>query len=224
MKHDEDLDRILDMARDYNEPPPPPKEEMWAAIRDALPQAGSRAGDGPSRGPSVRDPNGSGATVRRLHRWTPWALGLAAAATLAVGFGLGRITGPVQPVEGPGPVAEARGVEERPSLAVRLAAADHLGEAEAMLTLFRSTDRSEDRTATARWARDLLATTRMMMDSRVARDPEMAELLADLELVLVQIASAALDTNGRELIEEGIRERQLMTKLRSAASPVDTAL
>lgn len=219
----EDLDRILDAAREYNEPPPPPKEEMWAAIREALPSA--ERGPGAVR-PGARDASTgrSGASVRRLYRWTPWAIGLAAAAALAVGFGLGRITGPGEPAVGPAPVAASRGSEEPVSLAARLAAADHLGEAEAMLTLFRSTDRSEDRMATARWARDLLGTTRMMMDSRVAENPEMAELLSDLELVLVQIAGAASDPTEQELIEEGIQERQLMTKLRSAASPVDAAL
>jgi hypothetical protein len=154
-------------------------------------------------------------------------VGLAAAATLAIGFGLGRITepGPATP-----PVASVVPEKAPPpgpsgaSLPARMAAADHLGEAEAMLTLFRSTDRADDREATARWARDLLGTTRMMMDSRVGEDPEMADLLGDLELVLVQIANAAADPEDDELIEEGIQERQLMTKLRSAGSPLDAAL
>jgi hypothetical protein len=207
MKHDELERQIIEAARDYNEPPAPPREEMWATIRESLPSA-DRSGNG-------------SADVRRLYRWTPWALGLAAAAALVVGFGLGRITGPAP---APPPVAEADAPEAAASLAARLAAADHLGEAEAMLTLFRSTDRSEERMATASWARNLLGTTRMMMDSRLAEDPEMAELLADLELVLVQIAGAAADPSEHDLIEDGIQERQLMTKLRSAASPVGAAL
>lgn len=214
MKHDE-LERLLRAARDYNEPPETPRDAMWAAIRAAL--------------PAHRDPldldsaRAERAWRERLRHWTPWALGLAAAATLAVGFGLGRATRDRFPV-GPeaAPTAEA---EATISLPVRLAAADHMGEAEAMLTLFRTSDRSDDRMATAAWARDLLATTRMLIDSRVAEDPEMAQLLSDLELVLVQIASAGASGGGeQELIEEGIEELQLLAKLRTAATPLEGAI
>lgn len=205
MKQEELERRITESARDYNEPPEPPREEMWAAIRPALP-----------RGQRPRRP------VRRLPAWTPWAVGLA--AMMVAGFGLGRVTGPT--AAGPGPMASTEGesAESGPSLSVRMAAADHLGEAEALLTLFRSTGRSEDRAVTARWARDLLITTRVMIDSRAGSDPALAQLLADLELVLVQIASATADRESRELIEDGIEERQLLVKLRSATPAAGMSL
>jgi hypothetical protein len=63
-----------------------------------------------------------------------------------------------------------------------------------------------------------------MMDSRLGEDPELSSLLADLELVLVQIANAAVDPSDDALIEDGIQERQLMIKLRSARPPLDAAL
>lgn len=206
----EELERMIEAAKDYNEPPETPTEEMWAAIRKALPHA--RATDDLAARRAARARRG-----QRLRRWTPWVVGLAAAATLVVGFGLGRLT---QHPAGP---SEGVAAESSPSTPVRLAAAEHMGEAEALLTLFRASDHSDDRMVTAEWARQLLATTRMLLDSRVAQDPEMATLLEDLELVLVQMANAGR-AGDNELIEEGIRQQQLLTKLRTAAAPADISM
>jgi hypothetical protein len=212
----EELERMIQAARDYNEPPDVPREEMWAAIRAELPQR--RTDPGPDELSARRR-----ARTRWMERATPWAVGLAAAATLAVGFGLGRLTQDTIPVAET-PVAEAgRAVQSTP---VRLATAEHMSDAEALLTLFQSaatTSSTDDRAATSDWARDLLSTTRVLLDSRVADDPEMASLLADLELVLVQIANAGGDQDD-ELIEEGIRQQQLLAKLRTAAAPADISL
>lgn len=199
------MERLIEAARDYNQPPETPRDEMWVAIRAELDRDRS---DDLARRRAARD---------RLRRWTPWAVGLAAAATLAVGFGLGRLT------RTPTPVATPVAASEGPSTPVRLAAAEHMSDAEALLTLFRTAEESSDRTATADWARDLLSTTRLLLDSRVAQDPEMASLLGDLELVLVQIANAAGDED-RELIEEGIQQQELLAKLRIAAAPADISL
>ncbi|MFO7893097.1 MAG: hypothetical protein R6U63_05150 [Longimicrobiales bacterium] len=204
----EELERMIHAARDYNEPPEPPRDEMWAVIREELPQ-----------GRETDDLAGRRAR-HRLRRGTPWVVGLAAAATLAVGFGLGRMTREPAPAHAPMAAAE----RSAPSTPVRLAAAEHMSDAEALLTLFRSSAAStDDRAATADWARDLLATTRLLLDSRVAEDPEMAGLLGDLELVLVQIANSG-GAGDDDLIEEGIRQQQLLTKLRTAAAPADISL
>ena len=212
-----DFERWLrDAARDYNEPPEPPREVMWAEIRRSL--DGSGSGESRTLDLSERRAGRNG----RLRRWAPWALGLAAAAMLTVGFGLGRLTGP-EPTPPPAPVARS---EAGPSLPLQLVAADHMGEAEAMLTLFRASDRPDDREAAAGWARALLSETRLLLDSRVGEDPEMAGLLSDLELVLVQIASTGRgDAADRERIEAGMEQRQLLTKLRNASTaPVGAAL
>jgi hypothetical protein len=200
------MERLIEAARDYNQPPETPRDEMWAAIREELPL-----------GRPADELAGRRARAR-LRRWTPWAIGLAAAATLAVGFGLGRLT------EAPEPgtwnlAADA----SSPSVPVRLAAAEHMSDAEALLALFRSSQETADRAATAAWARELLATTRMLLDSRMAEDPELSALLADLELVLVQIANAGGEED-RELIEEGIQQQHLLAKLRTAAAPADISL
>lgn len=200
------MERLIEAARDYNQPPETPRDEMWAVIREELP--GTQASD---------DLTARRARAR-LRRWTPWAIGLAAAATLAVGFGLGRL------ISAPEPAAATLATESRsPSVPVRLAAAEHMSDAEALLTLFRSSQETTDRAATADWAKELLATTRMLLDSRVAEDPELAALLADLELVLVQIANAGGEED-RELIEEGIQQQHLLAKLRTAAAPANISL
>lgn len=207
----DEFDRFVEKAApEYNRPPEPPREEMWAAIRERLPErrrrdtldVGSHRADRQRR--------------QRLREWTPWVVGIAAAATLAVGFGLGRVSSERLPAAEPVAVAPA---EATTSPSVRLAAEDHLGEAEALLTFYRTAKLEADRAATARWAQDLLSTTRMMMDARAGEDPALAMLLGDLELVLVQIVAA--DAEGgdeRELIEQGMEQRQLLSKLRTASS------
>ncbi len=213
---DRNLERLLDAARDYNQPPPTPREEMWSEIRRRI------ASD-----PGDRDAIDLGArrAARRgtLRRWTPWGLGLAAAAMMAVAFGLGRISRSALPSAG-GAVASAgasraSAADARPSLPVRLATAEHMDEAEALLTVYGAAHDDRDREATAAWARDLLSTTRLLLDSRAGEDPRMAALLSDLELVLVQIADAG-SAGGEEqrLIEDGMDDTQLLAKLRSARS------
>lgn len=221
-----DLERLLELARRYNEPPPTPREEMWSTIRTAL-DASAEAERSAEGGLDLQHRRAARDRRRRLRRWAPWSLGIAAAATLAVGFGLGRITErpAPEPVGGPVAASEVESSEaDEVSLPVRLAAADHMGQAEAMLTLYRSSQVTEDRAATGRWARELLTTTRLLMDSRAGRDPELASLLMDLELVLVQIVGAGTGETERALIEQGMEQRQLLPKLRVAAQPLETAL
>ncbi len=216
-ERDMNLERLLDDAADYNAPPAPPREEMWSEIRRRV---WAEAADGEAIDLDARRE----AKNRRWspRRWTPWALGFAAAAMLAVGFGLGRVSRPALP--GPQSGAAGTTIAKRsdssgPSLPVRLATAEHMDEAEALLTVYRTAHDEEDRAATAKWARDLLGTTRLLLDSRVGKDPKMADLLSDLELVLVQIADA--DGSGSEeqkLIADGIDDTQLLAKLRSASS------
>src|SRR3954468_16319442 len=62
-------------ARAYHEPPPTPADAIWRAVQAGRP--GAQAAE-----PSVAQPG-----ARRYVRW-----GLAAAALLAVGMGLGRFS------------------------------------------------------------------------------------------------------------------------------------
>jgi hypothetical protein len=97
---------------------------------------------------------------------------------------------------------------------------NHLSEAEAMLTSFRtraSTDQQQD-ARLASWARDLLTKTRLLLDSPVAEDPQRRPLLQDLELLLVQIVqlSPGSTPQDREIVEKTLQQDNLMTKLRTA--------
>ena len=110
----------------------------------------------------------------------------------------------------------------RAPLPYRVAAGEHLMRAEALLVSLRSDLRSGRRDTTiAVWAGDLLGTTRMLLDSPAGEDRQMKRLLEDLELVLAQIArlhQATGEAADLELIDEAVRQRQVMTRLR-ALSP-----
>ena len=72
------------------------------------------------------------------------------------------------------------------------------------------------------WAGELLTTARLMMDSPAGNDPQLRQLLEDLELVLAQINQYASQQSDDELdlIEDGLEEQDLMLRLRAALSDV----
>ena len=114
-------------------------------------------------------------------------------------------------------------------LLYRLAARQTLVQAEALLTAYRAgddrgTDQESMRQA-GRWARDVLTSTRLLLDSPAAKDPQFRALFTDLELVLaqiVQLSGAPLQAGERDLIERAMRDRDLLPRLRSAL-PAGTA-
>jgi hypothetical protein len=187
---DDRLDeRLREAARAYNAPPETPREEMWARI-----QAGRR-----------RDPR----VLRLRPRRVLWAA--AAAAVLAAGIAIGRLSVGPRTVAWEGPSANAT--------SYRLAAQEHLSQSEAFLTLFRTSleERTDHRLASAS-ARQLLATNRLLLDSPAAVEPSTRLLLEDLELVLAEIAQ--LSPRSREqdlqLIRDGIERGNVMPRLRTA--------
>jgi hypothetical protein len=110
-------------------------------------------------------------------------------------------------------------------LLYQIAATQYLSRTEAFLTGFRSDLRTGR--ADARFtgqARDLLTTTRLLLDSPAADDPRLRALLEDVELVLVQISqlAAGRDTHDADLITQGMDQRNVLPNLRSAipAGPV----
>jgi hypothetical protein len=197
---DDPLDESLRAAaREYHRPPEPPREAMWREIERA--RRLDRA-----RRPAPR-------------RWIPW--GAAAAALLALGIGIGRMWEQAKPSQEPGRSAVAVQPEAAPRVnqtAYRLATAEHLGQSEAFLTLFRASVRtgSQERLASAT-ARELLATNRLLLDSPAAQDRKTRLLLEDLELVLAEIAQLTPDASAgdRELIREGIERGGVLSRLRT---------
>jgi len=195
---DDQLDESLRAAaRDYHAPPETPRDAMWRAI-----EAQRRVDR--ARRPATR-------------RWIPWAA--AAAALIALGVGIGRLSAPGRPAGPPvsAPVA-ATSAPRVNETAYRLATVEHLGQSEAFLTLFRASVRSDgqERLASAT-ARQLLATNRLLLDSPAARDRRTRVLLEDLELVLAEIAqlSAGGRAEDRELIREGLARGGVLSRLRT---------
>jgi hypothetical protein len=103
--------------------------------------------------------------------------------------------------------------------AYTVATAQHLTEAEAMLTAFKG-DLSQGRmdAEISAWGKDLLSNTRLLLDSPAARDPVRRRLLQDLELVLVQIVqlSPKSSARDRDLIKGALTDDQVLTRLRTA--------
>lgn len=196
-------DQLRDAARDYNNPPETPREEIWARIQAA------RTGEQAERW-------AGGPSIRRSARFFRFAAGIA--ALLALGIGLGRMTAP-----GPDSPAQSNvateGSPRVSDVAYRVAATEHLSQSEAFLTLFRaSVHRGGSEQLASSTARQLLATNRLLLDSPAASDGRTRLLLQDLELVLAQIAQLS----GREsppdldLITEGLEDSGVMSRLRTA--------
>lgn len=186
------MDRLLQQARDdYNQPPTPPREEMWAAI-----QAGKRIRQRPN-------------PLRKLG----WPLGIA--ALLAVGFGLGRLTqgDEVAPTR---PLAPTEGTI---SPAMAGAALQHLSRTETFLTGFRleASARVPDPSLLT-GARDLLGTTRLLLDSPELKDQRVRQLLRELEVVLAQVAQLQADPTREDadLIVHELDEQGVLPRLRTS--------
>lgn len=105
----------------------------------------------------------------------------------------------------------------------RLAAVQTLSQAEALLTAYRASDLAGRNVPATqqlgRWGRDVLSSTRLLMDSPAGADPQLRPLLNDLELVLVQIvrlSGAPLDAADRALIDRSLRDSDLLPRIRTA--------
>jgi hypothetical protein len=95
----------------------------------------------------------------------------------------------------------------------------HLGQVEALLAAFRAEPPREGAApALQPWAGELLATTRLLLDSPAAADPRLGPLLGDLETVLVQIVQLPAARHGqeRQIIAQSLDDSDLMTQLRAA--------
>lgn len=204
---DELPEEMREAARSYRTPPPAPRAEMWAAIEAARRRR---------------------RVMRRVGRPLRW--GLALAATLVLGFAIGRVGGHGGRPGAAPVVAAGEAGGAAPDAAYRVAAAQFLAQSDVLLTDFRAeSGRGRLDAHFLASARDLLTTTRLMLDSPVAHDPRFGALLQDLELVLAQIAQLPAEPNHRgelDLINQGLTERGVMARLRAltpaAGAPTGT--
>lgn len=205
----------------YHAPPPTPRDDMWVAIEGAMAHRKPATGRDDARVVSLADERRR--RIPAFHRMAGWAV--AAAAVLVLGVGIGRMS--VRPAGTDGLVAEV----PNPT-AMRLAAVDHLGRTESLLTLVRL-DAHEGKLdpQVGPWARSLLSQTRLLLDAPEEEDPAMKELLQDLELVLAQIVGVT-DTGGHDaartrtelnLAVKGLADSDLLPRIQ-AVVPVGSGM
>ena len=199
MNDDRFEQQINEAVRDYHRPPETPRDEMWAAIEAERVRRRTA--------PRV-------VVLRPVWRW-----GIGMAAVLVIGIAIGRFirpgasTAPTTPV----PVATSRTGDD---IAYQVAAAQYLSRTETLLAGFRADARTGERLDPQfeAQARELLSSTRLLLDSPAGRNPRLKPLLEDLEVVLAQIVylPASHDTTDVELINQGIDQRSVLTRLRTA--------
>ena len=157
--------------------------------------------------------------VIEIRPWMRWAL--AAAAVLVIGIGIGRWTAHPPGANAP-VVASADSV--RSDVAYQVAAQQYLTRTEVLLTDFRAQSaRGQLDPQFVAAARDLLTTTRLMLDSPAANDPRLQPLLEDLELVLAQITQLPAEPgrkNEMDLINQGLNQHSVLTRLRTATPAI----
>ena len=190
-RFEEFLNRTL---ADLEPVPAAPRDAMWAQIDQA--RRFSRRTQRTSRG----------------RTWASWAVGLA--AMLALGIGIGRMTTRQQNATTP---MVAQMTDATPNRTYQVAVAQHLSRSEALLTSFRTQPKDVPvDPEIAIFARDLLTSTQLLLDSPAGEDPKVAALLGDLELILAQIARLSVPSaEEREIIQEGMNQTAVLPRLRA---------
>jgi len=200
---EKELERRLGELKDtWRIPRDPPLAEMWEAVE-------ARAF--PAR------PAG-----------TPWTRTLLPlAAMLLLGFGVGQLSPRLlqrRTVRSPAPVAvipAATPGSHDPFVGI---ATDYIERVTGLLVTLSDAPH-RDRTIPIAQARELLATTRLLMDSPQASNPHLHALLDDLELVLAQIVrlpprAASPDVY---LIDQTLDEREVLPRLRGMLAENSTS-
>jgi hypothetical protein len=204
MMDEQRFDELMrEAAPSFREPPAPPLEAMWAGIE--------------------REHFGVPAHQNPWRRWYGPIMGMA--ATLVLGIGIGRMTAtdaqPLAPVQAAADVTPAAGADyDDVTGPYRAVTSRYLGQAVALLVaLPSSSDYRADGKLVER-AGELLSTTRLLLDSPAADDPELKVLLDDLELVLAQVVrlSARRHDQELEMITDALEERDVLPRLQNAVT------
>jgi len=197
-------ERLMDAAREYQEPPPPPREDMWARIKTARRQDGKKSNQPGWQRPQV---------------WVP----IAIAATLILGIAIGRnwfvVRNGVKQNVAQTDSATVTPAPKKKDLFAQYAAEQTLGQAEVLLTQYRSdVAAGVQPTTTPAEARKILLATRLLLDAPSINDPHLRDLLSDLELVMAQISEGSMQKEDRAVITEGLERRDVLPRLRAATS------
>ncbi len=226
-----------------------PREMMWARLQHQRRQrmAHDGAAQAPTVTSRALPRSTDGAPVLRLReddrtpplsRRRSWALRVTGiAALLVAGVGVGRyllpVTGASQyqlAVQAAGTRADSiaelgYGPEALAALPVstdpaRVAMDEHLARTVALLTAVRDEDPARGASPdVSGWARELLGTTRLLIDEPQLHDERTRRLLQDLELVLaqiIQVRRSAPET--QRAPNETMRETNLLPRMRAAVT------
>lgn len=201
--NDDMLDRLIDAERRDGAPPEPPQAAMWAAIDARAPLA--RTARAASRG--------------------GWLAVAGMAATLVVGFALGRSSlgaSRLTSTATPGVAAVAAAPRTSAEQPFDRTTSNLLGETSVLIAALPAGSGDVADRRLAAQASQLLLTTRLLLDSPAAADPRLRLLLEDLELVLAQVARMRAGTEGSgtdlDLITEALQERELVPRIRTFAA------
>jgi hypothetical protein len=161
---------------------------------------------------------------------------LAIAATLAIGVAIGRYGTTNKSSGAAASVASGNtgagtstgmaidGAASRPSQGAEpavVAMEEHLARTVALLVAVRDgSPEARPAADVSGWARELLITTRLLLDEPQLREDRTRRLLQDLELVLVQIIQArgTAAPEARRAPSETMRETNLLPRVRAAAT------
>ena len=206
MRNDEQLpDGVRLTARGYNNPPELSKADldaMWSGIEaEAFHQSPVTSHELPV-----------------TKRWFPITRMAQLAAVLLLGVVIGRFVLPGDRSEVQGMVAEVSADSTDLPEPYQATTSRYLGQTAALLVGLPAEGSGADG-AIGR-AKDLLSTTRMLLDSPAASDPRLRALLEDLELVLAQVVRLQADRSGDELdfIRQALEQRDVLPRLRTAVA------
>jgi hypothetical protein len=213
MNEDRFNELMRDAAQTYRTPPAADFDEMWKAIEARTTATDIHSSDDVL---VLRSPR----TTGRSRRW------LAIAATLVIGIGVGRLSATMGRTSTPVTVAQVPAltpvrVDTTPTNFYEVETSRYLGQAAALLialpTEVKSGRANEQFVGRAG---ELLTTTRLLIDSPAADDPQMRNLLEDLELVLAQVVRLQ-NTNSRtelDMINRALEQRDVLPRLRTAVA------
>jgi hypothetical protein len=192
----------------FNAPPEPPLDAMWERIAEAH-------FDRPR-------------TRRIPIVWTRTLIGLAASLLLGVAIGRFSARSETLPIASSGSGPAVAAPVATPALNGPYAAATtrYLGEAATLLIAFPEEARApRPDSAFVSQARELLSTTRVLLDSPAASSEEVRTLLGDLELILAQIARlpAQRDSQEVDFITEALEQREVLARMRNVAAELPYA-
>jgi hypothetical protein len=201
---EQELERRLgELKETWRIPGDPPLEEIWQVVEARV---------YPER--------------PRQRYWARRLLPLA--AVLLLGFGLGQLVPPLLSHRTPGttttvPVIPVVATDRSRDPFVGIAT-DYIERVTGLLVTLTDAPQRGHAIPIAQ-ARELLATTRLLMDSPQASDPHLRALLDDLELVLAQIVRLPARAASPDvyLIDQTVDQREVLPRLRGLLAENSTS-